>query len=105
MSQQACELCGRCVPDLTKHHLIPRTRHSNRRNKRRFSRDEVRNRIAWLCPPCHANLHEQFSNKELEQELNTIDALRNHPVIRRFTRWIARRPPGTRVPIRSWKGD
>ena len=48
-----CGLCGREPERLTRHHLIPRTRHANRRNKRDFDRDEVQARVAWLCRPCH----------------------------------------------------
>jgi len=52
---QFCQLCGRQVGLLTRHHLIPRTRHANKRNKRDFERKEVKHRIAWLCP-----LHIEF---------------------------------------------
>lgn len=95
-----CELCERAVETLTRHHLIPQSRHHKRRNKRRFDRVEVRARIAFLCRPCHANVHATFTNKELEERLNTIEALRREPAIERFTRWIRRRPDGTKVPFR-----
>ncbi len=93
----ACELCERRVRKLTRHHLIPQTRHRNRRNKRDFERDDVRGRIAWLCAPCHTNIHAQFTNKELERRLNTLEALRLEPAIQKFTRWIRNRPDGTTV--------
>lgn len=79
---------------LTRHHLIPRTRHRNKRNKRDFSRSEVKNRILWVCRPCHSHIHRVFGEKELEREYNTREALLGHPEIRRFTDWIAKRPPG-----------
>lgn len=41
------ELCGRKVPGLTRHQLIPRARHSNKRNNSRFTRVEVKKRITW----------------------------------------------------------
>lgn len=91
---EACELCGRAKLPLTRHHLIPQTRHKNRRNKRDFSRSEVRTRLAMLCEPCHANVHVHYSNKELERRLNTVEALRQEPVIVKFSRWIARKPAG-----------
>jgi hypothetical protein len=95
--RERCELCERDVAEITRHHLIPQTRHSNRRNKRDFERSEVRGRIAMLCRPCHGNVHATFSNKELERRLNTVEALRAEPAIERFTSWIQRRPDGTKV--------
>ncbi len=95
--ETACELCGREVARLTRHHLIPRTRHSNRRNKRDFDRAEVHDRIALLCRPCHSNVHRCLSNRDLEREYNTVERLAGHPCIRRFTDWIKDRPDGTSV--------
>jgi 5-methylcytosine-specific restriction endonuclease McrA len=97
-----CELCGRCVRELTRHHLIPQTRHKNRRNKRDFGREEVRHRIALLCRPCHRHVHATIDNKRLEREFNTVEALASHPEIARFVAWIRRKPDGTRVPTRRW---
>jgi len=91
-----CELCGRAVARLTRHHLIPRTRHSNRRNKRDFGRHEVHERVAWLCRPCHDHVHNVFSEKELERHFNTVSRLREHAEIARFVEWIAAKPAGFR---------
>ncbi len=95
---ERCELCARAVPRLTRHHLIPRTRHSNRRNKRDFDRSEVHERIAWLCRPCHDHLHARFTEKTLEREFNTLEALRGDPEIARFVAWIQDRPAAFRPP-------
>ncbi len=95
----ACELCGRQVREVTRHHLIPRTRHKNKRNKRTFDRTEVKTRIALLCRPCHKNLHVLFTEKELEQDFNTLETLRAHPEVRKFTQWIRTRPDGTTIPF------
>lgn len=91
-----CALCRRAVPRLTRHHLIPRTRHHNRRNKRDFARGDVHQRIAWLCPACHRQIHAVLSEKELERDYNTVDSLRAHPTIRRFADWLSQRPPDFR---------
>jgi hypothetical protein len=91
----ACELCGRNASPLQKHHLIPRTRHKNRRNKKAFSRDEVKSRIAWLCHPCHKQIHALFSEKELEREYNTLEALQAHDEVQAFVEWIRKRSPGS----------
>lgn len=100
-----CELCGRHVDRLTRHHLVPRTRHSNRRNKRDFDRTDVTHRIAWLCRPCHDHVHAVFTEKTLEREYNTLESLREDPAINRFVRWIADKPPDFRPPMgRRMKG-
>ncbi|MFP4162222.1 MAG: hypothetical protein ACLFSK_09630 [Ectothiorhodospira sp.] len=88
-----CQLCGRAEV-LTRHHLIPRTRHRNRRNKRLFTRDEVRERVIWVCRPCHSQIHRVLDEKTLEREYNTLEALQNHPDLRSFTQWIASKPAG-----------
>jgi hypothetical protein len=90
----ACELCGREVSEVTKHHLIPRARHKNKKNKKDFTRDEVRGRLIDLCGPCHKQVHTVLTNKELERHYNTLEALRSHPDIMQFCAWLARRPEG-----------
>ncbi|MDQ3627118.1 MAG: hypothetical protein M3372_08315, partial [Verrucomicrobiota bacterium] len=68
-----CAICGR-EETLTRHHLIPRTRHSNKKNKRDFERVVVR-QIVGICRPCDSQIHALLSEKELERECNTIAKL------------------------------
>jgi hypothetical protein len=103
-SENRCELCGRVVKKLDRHHLIPRTRHANRRNKKRFDRQEVRDRLAMVCKPCHKTIHAVLSEKELENDYNTLDALRAHPQIARFIAWLRRQPAAKHVTVR-WTND
>ena len=99
-----CELCGREISALTRHHLIPRTRHANKRNKREFDRAEVKRRIAWFCRPCHDHVHALFTEKELERHFNTVAMLAAHPEVSRFLNWIRRKPDGFRVVSHdSWR--
>ena len=93
-----CELCGRTVSRLTKHHLIPRTRHKNKKNKKNFDRVEVKERVAWLCRPCHSNVHVVVDNKDLEYNFNTLELLASHPEVIKFTNWIKKKPHGTVTP-------
>ncbi len=95
----ACELCGRIVQRLTRHHLVPRTRHKNKRNKRTFDRREV-HRTVGLCSPCHRHVHVTIPNKELEREYNTIEALKDHPDVERFVEWVKGKPHGTATSTR-----
>lgn len=89
-----CELCGRGMALLTRHHLIPRARHRKKRNHRLFGREEVRTRILWICRPCHDHIHDVLSEKEMESGYSTREALLEHPAIRRFVAWIGSKPEG-----------
>ncbi|MBA2242124.1 MAG: hypothetical protein H0W04_04450 [Chthoniobacterales bacterium] len=90
-----CAICGR-EETLTRHHLIPRTRHYNKRNKREFERAVVR-QVVGICPPCHEQIHQLLSEKELEREYNTIAKLKLQPRVAKFAQWIATKPPGFRA--------
>ena len=48
-----------------------------------------------LCSSCHRHVHVTISNKELEREYNTLEALKVHPGISRFVEWVRRKPHGT----------
>ena len=96
-----CALCRRAVEEVTKHHLIPRTRHKNKKNKKDFTREDVKSRLVELCRPCHKQVHTVFTNKELERRYNTLEALRAHPDIQRFCAWLAKRPEGAYVRSRK----
>ncbi|MCD6051928.1 MAG: hypothetical protein K0Q55_3346 [Verrucomicrobia bacterium] len=87
-----CELCGRAECVLTKHHLIPQARHANKRNKREFDRIEVKQRVAWICRPCHNHVHALFTEKTLERQYNTLDLLKAHPDVAKFVDWIKTKP-------------
>jgi PP-loop superfamily ATP-utilizing enzyme len=77
----------------TRHHLIPRSRHGNKRVKQVFTREELQRTVA-LCPACHRQVHRSLSEKELERGYNTVAALLSHPEISRFVRWIEDKPHG-----------
>jgi hypothetical protein len=96
-----CAICER-EERLTRHHLIPRTRHRNKRNKREFDRAVVRE-IVGICRSCHTQIHQVLTEKQLERDFNTIAKLRAHPEIAKFARWIRPRPAGFRAAMRSPK--
>jgi 5-methylcytosine-specific restriction endonuclease McrA len=87
-----CAICGR-TESLTRHHLIPRTRHSNKRNKRDFGRSEVKVTVG-ICRPCHSQIHAVLTEKELERDYRSIAALKAHPELAKFAVWIACKPVG-----------
>lgn len=92
------------VGHVTKHHLIPRTRHKNKRNKKNFDRTEIHTRVLWLCSPCHKTVHAVLTEKELENEFNTRELLLAHPEIDKFVAWIRTKPDGTTVAVKAHSG-
>lgn len=104
-SAQACELCGRVQLPLTRHHLIPQSRHNKARTKRKFDKQEMKHEIAYLCRACHSQVHAVLSNQQLAQQYYHIEDLRAHPEIARFAAWIANKPAGLKVMVRSTKKD
>ena len=61
-----CEFCRREVREVTTHHLMPRTRHKMKKNKRHALHDGVKSRPVDLCRPCHKRVH-MLTDKEAEQ--------------------------------------
>lgn len=96
---ERCALCGRRTLALTRHHLVPRSRTKRKRRKGRlFDRADFE-RTVPLCGPCHSNVHAVLDHADLEREYRTVEALRRHPGVQRFTAWIRTKPHGT-VPER-----
>ncbi|MDQ6656174.1 MAG: hypothetical protein M3Y80_10215 [Verrucomicrobiota bacterium] len=95
----ACAICRR-DETLTRHHLIPRTRHHNKRNKREFERTVVR-QVVGICRPCHSQIHALLSEKELEREFNTMDKLKAHPGVAKFAEWIAPKRRGFKAQVQK----
>ena len=81
-----CQLCNREEAH-NFHHLIPRTLHSNKWFKKRYTRDELRQGID-LCKACHRAVHDLVPDeKELGRDYNTLERLRRHPKIDKYLRW------------------
>lgn len=102
-SELACELCGRVHLPLTRHHLIPQSRHNKTRTKRQFDRETMKTEIALLCRACHSQVHAVLTNQELSQSYHSVEALRQHEAIARFAAWIANKPAGLKVTVYATK--
>ena len=89
-----CQLCGRSVPRVTEHHLLPRSQ-----GRRRGLKPQALP-TADLCPPCHKTLHRLFTNAELAREYASLDALREHADVQRFVRWVQKQPGSKAVRVR-----
>ncbi len=97
---ETCALCGRPAPDLTEHHLIPRSEHARLRGRPGFDREAARQQTVTLCVPCHRTVHAELSSRELAEGYRTLDALRKHPGIARFVAFARRQDPGKRIAVR-----
>lgn len=87
-----CELCGRMTQPLTEHHLIPRTLHSNKKAREVFGRDEMKSRKAMFCRPCHSQIHDLYTEKELGWTYNTVELLKAQPDVQTWIEWVSKRP-------------
>lgn len=98
-----CALCER-EAEVTRHHLIPQSRHGKRRTRLRYEREELKRKlIAPLCRPCHKQVHAVLTEKELERDYHTIALLREHPEIAKFVAWVRHRPAAASVVVRKMR--
>ncbi|WP_205544110.1 hypothetical protein [Rubrobacter indicoceani] len=85
--------------NLTRHHLLPksRARKLRKKSKKLRKRDlSDADRTVDLCRPCHRNIHAHIENSVLEREYDTPEKLAAHPEVRRFTEWVKNRRNGVR---------
>ncbi len=90
LCEDICPLCRRPLgdPDLVeRHHLVPRSR---------GGRETV-----LLHAICHRKIHSLFTEAEIAAGYSSIAALRAHPEIRKFVRWLAGKPADFRVRTRA----
>ncbi len=73
-----CPLCEREVPECSDHHLVPKSCGGRRTEA--------------ICLDCHRMIHVLFDNKQLECELNSVEALQAEPRFARYLDWIRKRP-------------
>lgn len=83
-----CEMCGRTPRSgTTEHHLIPRTCHSNKWFKKRFTRQQMQTTID-VCRDCHSAIHALLPDeKQLAREFPTLELLLAEPRIARHVEW------------------
>jgi hypothetical protein len=95
-----CELCGRRGRRLQRHHLVPRTRHRNKRIRRERSLEDLQQGVAIFCPACHDMVHAVLDTRELAHEFASLEDLRGHRAIARFVKWVRRQPTDSHVKVR-----
>lgn len=77
-----CPLCGRPLikgPSVDRHHLIPKTAGGRA--------------TVWLHRICHRKIHSVLDERALATAYADPEALKAHPAIAAFIRWVRRRPP------------
>ena len=86
----ACFLCGRSLGQRIEwHHPVP---------KSRGGRETVA-----VHPICHRAIHAALSNKDLERNYPDATALRSHPEIAKFVRWVEGKDPDFHAPTHGRK--
>ncbi|MEM7508280.1 MAG: HNH endonuclease [Pseudomonadota bacterium] len=79
-----CPLCHRPIPPWAKqslHHLIPKLKGGKH------------GPTALLHQICHNEIHATLTEAELARDYSTIEALRGHPRLAAFIRWVSSRDP------------
>ena len=88
-----CELC-QCEEASSFHHFIPRTLHSNKWFKKRFTREQMAAGIE-VCGMCHKAIHRLVSDaKQLGREHNSLEGLLAHPQLTKYVQWKQSRAAG-----------
>lgn len=85
-----CPLCGRPIPPgvpQSRHHLVPKLKGGKG------------GPTVLLHHICHREIHATLSEAELARDYADIEALKAHPRLAKFIRWVARRPPGFRSKV------
>lgn len=90
VNKSRCELCSR-NKQLTFHHLIPVTLHSNKWFEKNFDKADMRSRGLMLCPECHSAIHKFIDEKDLGKNYNTKELLLAHDKVAKFVKWVASR--------------
>ena len=94
-----CKICLRELP-LTRHHLVPVTRHKNKKTKKRHGKDKLHT-VIMVCRQCHNQLHVLISEKEMDETYFTLQKLLSHEGVAKFTEWIRKRQPDKKIKVKS----
>lgn len=79
-----CPLCLRPIPAQAKqslHHLVPKLKGGKG------------GPTVLLHQICHNEIHASLTEADLARTYNTVEALRVHPRLEKFIKWVSKRPP------------
>ncbi len=97
-----CELCLRQT-DLTRHHLIPGSLHSNKKVLKMFCREQMLSQVLWVCRSWHNQIHALFSEKELATRYHSKQQLLSSLELQTFVQWLSNKPNDFNASSVSWK--
>ena len=69
------------------HHLKPKCRGGQRNDEN----------MVLICSDCHSAIHALFSNKQLEKEYNSVDALLADERFAKAVKFISKQDPSKRM--------
>ena len=81
-NEEICPLCGRPLGDKKNwnlHHLKPKSLKGKE--------------VVKLHYICHSKIHSLFTERELLNYYHTIEKLRSHDGIKKFIKWVSKKPP------------
>lgn len=84
---KTCPLCNRELILPSDHHLKPKCRGGKR--------DEEN--MLLICRDCHDAVHALFSNKQLESEFDSVEALMANERFAKTVKFISKQDPGGRT--------
>lgn len=93
-----CQICQRDIPIecMEKHHLVPKSRKKKvPRSKRKATKITID-----VCINCGDQIHKLFSNKELQKNYNTLEALLDDDRVKKWVGWIGKKK-GYSVPQKA----
>lgn len=92
---EKCPLCKRDLIHPSDHHLKPKCRGGKK--------DEEN--MVLICADCHSAIHGLFSNKELEREYNSVDALLSDDKLCKAIKFISKQDPNRRLRTKRAKSQ
>jgi NMD protein affecting ribosome stability and mRNA decay len=97
---EKCLICNRNIPAnlLEEHHLIPKCL-----NKRKKYKKFPKNQTIKVCIDCGNQIHQLFTEKELADNLNTLEKILENEKIINWQKWIAKKPNDFNINMKSKK--
>lgn len=80
-----CPLCKRDNYHPSDHHLVPKCRGGGPQD------------TLCICESCHQAIHKLFSNKELESDYSSVEALLGHEKFAKTAAFIGKQNPQTKI--------
>ncbi|MDF1698603.1 MAG: HNH endonuclease [Saprospiraceae bacterium] len=77
-----CPICERILGSndtISKHHLIPK------------SKGGKHSETILIHNICHQKIHSVFNERELRDDFNTIEKLKNSEEMQKFIKWVAKK--------------